>query len=537
MKRSIIFLLLLILSSTNASHAQRKGDIVILYDNDVHCAINGYAKMSALKQEYLQKTPYVAVVSAGDFIQGAAIGSFSKGEYPLRVMLKVGYDAVALGNHEFDYGVDHIVDLCRRMTPPLVCCNFYDRQGKPLFKPYIIKQFGRRKVAFIGITTPNTTRTATPTFFKDSLGESIYSFCRDSFYTHIQHQIDHARKDGANTVVLLCHLGVNDEDIPYTSPLLIANTHGADVVIDGHSHSYIPGKWINDRLGKPVLLTSSSSSFSNIGQVIIPKRKRGVIRSALLSLKQYDKIDSSTADIILQVNDEQGIIGNRKIGSSLVSLPAKNEHNDWIVRGFEVPLGNFCADAFRVVSGSDIAMVNGGSIRATIPEGDITYNNLLNVLPYNNMVCKGEISGQQLLDVLEFSASQLPGTFGGYLHVSGLTYTIDTSIASPVVFNSQGQYDHVEGQRRVSDVKLVRYGSSHDTISIEPIMPDSYYTIACIEYIALSHGDGNTAMQLRHIEKLHQSDMEMLEHFITHYLPNQTIPASYATPSLSVRVK
>jgi len=535
MERLTILFTILLLSFLPCSIAQKKGDIVILYDNDVHCAIDGYAKISALRIDNLDKTPFVAVVSGGDYIQGAAIGSFSKGEYPLRVMTHVGYDAVALGNHEFDYGVDHLIEMYRKMDPPFVCCNFIDTTGSLLFRPYIIKRFGRRNVAFIGITTPNTTRTATPSFFYDKQGRPIYTFCRDNFYTHVQSQINQARKEGADYIVLLCHLGINDEDIPFTSPLLIANTYGADIVIDGHSHSYIPGQWIDNCEGKPVLLTSSSSSFSNIGKVIIPKR--GKISSELIPLKQYNKADSASLNIITQVKSEQGIIGNRTIGSSMVTLPTKDENNDWIVRGYEASIGNFCADAFRVVSGSDIAMVNGGSIRASIEKGDITYNNLLNVLPYNNMVCKGMISGQQLLDVLEFSVSQLPGTFGGFLHVSGLSYSVDTSITSPVVFNNQGQYDHIEGVRRVRDVKIIRYNPDQSIRSIEPVDPDSSYSLSCIEYIALSHGDGNTAMQLQNIEKTHQSDLEMLEHYIIYHLPDQVIPSSYSQPSGTLLIK
>ena len=478
----ILAALVILVCSVACQRGHRNPDkpqspVVILYDNDVHCAVEGYAAMAALKKEMAGKTPYVATVSCGDFAQGEIVGTLTEGEAIIEIMNEVEYDFVALGNHEFDFGMEQHLNLTQKLNSQVLCANFTSiPTNKGIYRPYGIKKYGETDIAFIGIATPATATSVSPKTFHDSEGNTIYSFQPKTLFVKVQQIVDEVRRKGADYVVVLSHLGDSKEGEDPTSLELIANTAGIDAVLDGHSHSTIPCDRILNKDGEEVVLSSSGYCFQNIG-VLTLSTEGGF--SARLVETASARVDSAV--LALVNNMKQGALeaGSRVIGHSKITMNALDTDKEWLVREREMPIGNFCADAFRVVLDTDIAMINGGGIRADLKAGDISYNTLLSVFPFNNTACKAAITGQQLLDALEVSVMALPQRAGSFMQVSGLRFKVDASVPSPAVKDSEGLFSHIgAGKRRVSDV-LVLDKTSKQYI---PVEPSRTYTLGGINY-------------------------------------------------------
>ena len=487
----IFIILVLLAGSTGCQRGNRVPDkpqspVVILYDNDVHCAVEGYAAMAALKGEMAAQTPYVATVSCGDFAQGDIVGTLTEGEAIVDIMNRVGYDFVALGNHEFDFGMEQHLNLTGELNSQVLCANFTSLPGdKRIYKPYGTLKYGKTDIAFIGIATPATATSVSPKTFWDADGNTIYSFQPQTLFASVQKLVDEARRKGADYVVVLSHLGDSKEGDYPTSLEFIANTTGIDAVLDGHSHSTIPCNKVLNKEGKDVVLSSSGYCFENIG--ILTLSTDGEFSSQLVKSSSVGA-DSAVLALVNNIKQEALAAGNRVIGHSEITMNALDTDMEWLVREKEMPIGNFCADAFRVVLDTDIAMINGGGIRAGIKAGDISYNTLLSVFPFNNTACKAAITGQQLLDALEMSVMTLPQRAGGFMQVSGIRFTVDTSVSSPVIKDSEGLFSHVgEGKRRVSDVMVLDKESKRYI----PLEPSRTYTLGGISYnIANMGSDG-----------------------------------------------
>ena len=253
---SIIICILMFIGVTPISACKpttidnRSDNIVILYENDVHCAIDGYSKLSAMKKDLTNKYDHVGVVSSGDFVQGGTIGAVSKGEYIINLMNLVGYDALTLGNHEFDYQLPRLSELVQKMNTKPVSCNFYKiGEKESYFKPYNIVSYGDIDIAYIGITTPETISSSTPSQFQNDKGEVIYSFSSNNLYETVQKSIDAAENDGADYVIALSRIGYTEDEGIMDITDIIANTDGLDVVLDAHSHSIIEEKSVKDKNG------------------------------------------------------------------------------------------------------------------------------------------------------------------------------------------------------------------------------------------------------------------------------------------------
>ncbi|MDO4948602.1 MAG: bifunctional UDP-sugar hydrolase/5'-nucleotidase [Bacteroidales bacterium] len=490
-----------------------QADIVILYDNDPHCAVEGYACMAALKADYLDRGYEVAVTSSGDFAQGGSMGASSHGEYIVQLMNLVGYDAVTLGNHEFDYGMSQLRKLCGMLRADVVDCNLYDIQtNQRVFKPYTIKQLGHTKVAFVGVSTPDTYYSSTPTYFKDSSGRLRYGFCADSLCAVVQHSIDAAHIEGADYVVLLSHLG-DDPAAGIISPQLIAGIVGCDVVLDGHAHSVIEQREIADKAGHPVILTSTGTKFANIGQLTITPQGR--LTTRLVSVKESGGKDAATQACIDSLKEAFTLMSGRIVGYSKVKLRINDEHGERLVRRRETNLGDFLTDAFRTVTGADIAFMNGGSIRADIEEGAVTFKDLFEVFPFESHVCVAELTGKLLLEALEHSVSFYPEEFGGFQQVSGLRFEFDSSL-----------------KPRVRSVQVL----NRQTHAFEPLNPDKTYTLAHHDYHLKKYGNGfEMFSKARIIADETMLDTDVLEQYIGHYL-NDTIDAVYAQPQQRIAI-
>ena len=387
-----------------SASVSKSDDIIILYENDVHCSIDGYSKLSAMKKELLETHEYVGVVSGGDYIQGNSLGVISKGEYAVQIMNLIGYDAVTLGNHEFDYRFDRLLELVDMMETKPISCNF-QRVGDAgsYFDPYTIVSYGDVDVAYVGITTPTTITTASPAQFKDEDGNYLYTFHPTDLYEVVQASIDAAKGAGADYVIAVSHVGYADDaiygDIEDIEDL-IRNTEGFDAVLDAHSHTVIEGMKMTDKGGNEVLLSSTGTKLEYIGKLTVSD---GTLTTELIATAEYEKTDPILDAYIQQVYSEYGTLAEHKVAASEVNLIVKDENGNRLVRNTETNLGDLCADAYRYVVGADIGFLNGGGLRADILSGDVSYSDLLNVFPFNNTVVLAEVSGQTLKDMMEMA--------------------------------------------------------------------------------------------------------------------------------------
>ena len=510
-KRILAVLLVLVLAlglmGTGAFAAE--GDIVILHTNDVHCGLHdglGYDGLAAYMKEMEAEygADNVTLIDAGDAVQGAAIGTLSEGEYLIDIMNYLGYDFLVPGNHEFDYkGVPRLLELDAMSDVGYYACNFIDLQtGEPVFDAYKLITYGETTVAYVGICTPETFTKSTPAYFQDEDGNFIYSFCEGNngqdLYDAVQKAIDDAKAEGADYVIAVGHLGDSEESAPWRSEDVIANVSGLSAFIDGHSHSTVSGKAVTDKDGNTVLLNQTGTELAAIGKIVLSAD--GSVTAELIT--GYTEKDPETTEFIAGIEAEYEDLTNEVVANTDIALTTMGADGNRAVRNKETNLGDLCADSIRYAVDSDIAILGGGGIRADLPvdhtdpesenyiagakAGDITYGDILAVHPYNNSLCSAEITGAQLLDVLEMSCFATPGESGGFMQVSGLTFTIDTSVPTPVVTDEKGQFVEIpEGAaRRVSDVM----------VNGEPLDLDKTYTLGSTGYYLKEAGDGFTML-------------------------------------------
>ena len=528
---SCLLALALLLSGLTAFAEETAAkDVVVLYTNDVHCGIDeniGYAGLAAYKKAFAKAGYDVLLVDNGDAIQGGPVGTLSKGEYIIDIMNEVGYDVATIGNHEFDYGMDQFMALREKAKFPYVSANFTDLEGKPILDPFVIKEAGGRKIAFVGASTPETFTKSTPTYFQNEKGEYIYDFCEGEdgkrLYAAVQKAVDDAREAGAEYVVVLAHLGIDGSSVPYTSSDLIVNTNGIDAVLDGHSHSTIEQEVVKNKDGEEVLLTSTGTKLAAVGALTIAADGTLSTRLHTESIFQDDETTAFVEGIKAQYGETLAkVVASSQVDLIVNDLTAVDSEGKpiRIIRSQETNLGDLCADAYRLVSGADIGVVNGGGIRAAIPAGDITFEQIINVHPFGNAMCVVEATGQQILDALEKSVSKLPDENGGFLHVSGLTFTVDMSVPSTVVVDDKGNFVEVSGERRVKDVK----------VGGEDLDPAKTYTLASHNYMLKSGGDGfNMFINDKLLQDEVMLDNQVLITYITENLGG-VIGEEYAEP-------
>lgn len=481
-------------ASEEAAPADNSGKIVILHTNDVHCGIDqttkddaitgiGYAGVAAYKAE--TEAAYgadnVTLVDAGDAIQGGPIGTLTKGSAIVEIMNKVGYDLAIPGNHEFDYGMDNFLSLAKdKAEYTYICSNFTDLDGKAVFDAYKVLTYGDVKIAYVGIDTPETFVKSTPTYFQNDKGEYIYSFQQGNdgkdLYDAVQNAVDAAKAEGADYVVALGHLGDDGSTEVWKAQTVIANTTGIDVFIDGHSHEQIE-KTVSNKDGEDVVWAQTGTKLAAIGKVVIDTQT-GEITNELVT--GYDKQDETVAAFVKEKNDAFEEELKKVVAKSEVTLTVNDADGKRLVRSGETNLGDLCADAYRVMLGADVAFVNGGGVRADIAEGDITYEDIINVHPFGNEACLVETTGQDILDALEFGARSYPDENGGFLQVSGLSYTIDASIPSSATTNDENEFTGVDGAYRVTDVM----------VGDQPLDVNKTYTLASHNYMLKNGGDG-----------------------------------------------
>ena len=497
---TVILMLSMAVCSAAEERAEKNGDIYILFTSDVHCGIDkgfGYAGLQQVRDTLEAQGYETILVDDGDAIQGEPIGTLSEGEAIIDLMNDLKYDVAIPGNHEFDYGMPRFLELVEKADFPYISCNF-TYQDELVFEPYLIKEAAGKKIGFVGVTTPLTITASTPVYFQDENGEYVYGFMSDDtgerVYQAVQSAVDAAREEGADYVYVIGHMGNGAEFKPWTYADVISHTDGIDVFLDGHSHDtdqvIMKNKDGEDVPRSAVGTKMACIGYSHIsaeGDIVetgiwswpnktsapelldIHNEIRDRVDEAQQELaEELDKVVASTA-VTLTINDPEAVDSSGN--------PVR------MIRRAETNLGDLCADAARDQSGADIAFVNGGSIRVSIEKGDITFGNILAVHPFGSMLCVLEVTGQQILDALEWSCRSVPDENGGFNQVSGLTFEINSAIDSPCKADKDGMCTGIEGERRVQNVM----------VGGEALDPEKTYTLAGYDYQLRQQGDGYTA--------------------------------------------
>ena len=481
-----------------------KSDVTILYTNDVHTYIDKqspkltYAAIADLKQSYQDAGKDVLLVDAGDHVQGTAYGSMDEGASIIKLMNAAGYDVATPGNHEFDYGMDRAKAIMKEADFPYLSCNWVDLRTTLRVLPSV-KVFvrGGRRIAFVGVTTPETFTKSTPAYFMDKAQRKyIYDIQGGEdgkkLYDAVQKAIDKA-KLLADVVIGLGHLGVDPSSSPWTSEEVIAHTSGFDAFIDGHSHTVMENKQVQDASGKAVTLTQTGSYFANVGEMTIAAD--GTITTKLIPT--HEGMDAGIAAMQTGwVNTVDDMLGEKiAVGDSdfYVSDPATGKRR---IRSAETNLGDFVADGIYTYFNEveklhcDLAIMNGGGIRADVPAGDWTFKTCKQVSPFGNVACLMSVTGKQIQDALEFAArfaGEGGKENGGFLQVAGATYEIHTNIPNTVQTDEKNVWiGSATGTPRVQNVKIYDKASG----SYLPLDPGATYALAGMNYTLRNLGDG-----------------------------------------------
>lgn len=463
MKKGLFSLLGIVLLTGCATHRvvnqpEAERSIVIIYDNDVHCNLDGYSLMAGFR-DAISDTSYVAMVSSGDYLQGGTAGAISHGEYVAAVMHSAHYDAVTLGNHEFDFGTESMFKLLKSIGAPVTSANLRDMNDNFVFEPYILREFGKRKVAFIGATTPTALYTESYSFFdKDDVQH--YHLSEKNLYERVQEQVDAARAAGADYVVVLSHVGNEPNDLNVCSRDMAAATHGIDVILDAHSHDVVPHEYVNGTDGKPVIITQTGTKFQHVGRLII--MPNGQITTKLTPISQLTRHNPEVKHVTDSINALATAQIQRPICQCDVKLSILDEEGRQAVRCSETNAGDLVADAFRAITGADIAITNGGGIRTEAGPGRLNYGDIVALLPYDNYVSIIEIKGQKLVDLLKACTQFLPALNGDFPQVSGLKFTIHVGAEQPitdvmVLDKETGEYQPLDLERTY-DLATTDYG-------------------------------------------------------------------------------
>ena len=484
-------------SVTEEKPTEKTGDITILFTSDIHCGVKegfGVVGLQQIRETLEKNGAETLLVDDGDAVQGDALGTITKGRAIITLMNDLHYDVVIPGNHEFGYGMDEFFELVDMAEFPYISCNF-NKQGEFPFDPYVIKEAAGKKIAFIGVTTPESLTSTDPKAFMDEDGNVVYDFLQgengDKFIEAIQKNIDEVRAQGVDYVILMAHLGNAEKDAPYNFQTVIERTSGLNAVFDGHTHD-TDLVIMNDKDGNQVVRAAPGTKMQDIGYMRISGE------DGSFECGQYIWSNETAAADLFGITNEMSeplkkifadldettktVIAKTEVNLTIHDPKLKNSDGNpkRIVRMRETNFGDLAADAIRIQTGAEIGWINGGGVRKTINAGDVTFGDILEVFPFSNQLCVSELTGAQIRDALEWGVRQLPGENGGFLQVSGMSYEVDASIPSSCVVDTDGNFGGVNGKYRVHDIK----------VGDEPLDLNKTYHVACIDYILKSGGDG-----------------------------------------------
>ena len=453
------------------------GKTIILHSNDVHGAIEGYAYIPTLRNWfYAQGAEKVIVVDAGDFSQGTTYVSSSKGYTAIEMMNAAGYDVVTLGNHEFDFGYEQLINNVKDAKFAVITANvLLSDNASILPASKIIETENGMKIAFVGLETPETATKVNPALIKE-----IHFTAFEELYTCAQAAIDAVREE-ADIVIGLWHLGVDAESAynGYRSIDVLAKVTGVDFVIDGHSHTVMTAGENGEAI------QSTGTKFANIGVLVIDNETKAIEDNFLVSTAGITPDDEVAAKAKVIINDVNAKYGAVFATTEVELNGAKAPGN----RTEETNLGDLITDAmvWSVVKEGGLAqpesrvigITNGGGIRATIPAGDITMNNINTVLPFGNTVAVIYVTGDELLEVLEASTFCTPESIGGYPQTSGIKWTLDTTKAF-----SQGDVYTLDGKESSYFAPASIQRVTIESINGEAFDPAAIYAVVTNNFCA-----------------------------------------------------
>ena len=399
---------------------QPERSIVVLFETDVHCQIDGYPYLCGVRDITAADTAHVAVVSCGDFMQGGQAGSLTRGQAVIDIMKNMHYDAVSLGGHEFDYELEHDMQLLGQLDCPITSANILDgKSGQPLFKPYVIRQYGRRKVAYVGVTSPMT-GIYNEAWLKGPDGKMALDFDPKNLYRRVQQAADDARSEGADYVIVLSQLGNVTDDYGISAPQLIAYTRHIDAVLDGRTHQSVSQLKLLNADGDTVTYCQGGKRFDCIGKLVIDPD--GGISTSLLPTTKAMFRDPAVAQVVDSVKALYSGSADAYVGRSLVELKRPKAY----VPGTPgcINNGNLIVDALRWYSGADVGWINTGSMSNDIPAGELTRADIRDMVPYENYIVTLNVTGKVLEQFIHAVLKNLDPVNGTPTPVSGLRISI-----------------------------------------------------------------------------------------------------------------
>ena len=479
------------------------GKVVILHTNDTHGAdldeegtSFGMAGVAQLKKDFEAAGADVLLVSAGDSIMGKPLVSADQGKSAIEFMNAAGYDAMTVGNHELDFGIDNLKALAKDADFPILCADMTtEADGKTVFDSNKIFEIGGVKVGVFGLATPETLTKA------DASKMPGITFPQtDKLYAVAQAQVDELNKAGADLIVCLGHLGIDDESIGNRSIDVCEHVDGIDLFIDGHSHSTtadIIAKVGDTNVVNGAKIVSTGTALANVG-VVIYDQETGTLTDELVPAASYTKTDADVAKLVDDRNTAVDKVYGEKIATTEVDLNGSRSGGaatDPVtkaemtfpegegVRTTETNLGDFAADAIlwqaRQTLGEenvDAALTNGGGIREALAKGDISKKSLLAVFPFGNTVATIDVTGAQLLEALEAATCTTPEAIGAFPQVSGIEFTLNTGV--PYVNGTQyANSTYYAPANPGSRVTI-------STVNGEAFDPAATYTIATNDFTA-----------------------------------------------------
>ena len=433
-------------------------NIAVLYSGDINGGVDsniGLAGMAAYANEMKTKSRYVELVDVGNAVSGSVLASTSKGEYVVEALNAAGYTTAVPGAGEFSYGVSRLVTgLSKTASYQYVSCNFTSTiTGDTVFKPYRIAAYGDTKVAYVGISDPDI-MASYESYFKNSDGTYAYSFADGNdgkeLYAAVQSAVDKAKGEGAQYIIALGSLR-DTNDAAYTAKSIIENTSGINAFINSNSGKALSGEQVRTKDGLDALLTSPGAGTKNIG-VLTLSASDTTVSTQLIS--SYKLKDIKTKDAIDTLTKEYSGDLNEAFATTSSRLAATNGSGVRIVESSETNLGDLAADAYRTVTGADIAFVEASEIKADIAVGGMSYNDVMRALPGNKNISVAKVSGFDLLDALEMSARLYPNKNSGFLQVSGLTFDIQETVIPSVTVDGLGSFVSVDDDYRVTNVMI-----------------------------------------------------------------------------------
>ena len=445
-------------AAETAGTAGLNDNVVVLYSGDINGGVDaniGLAGMAAYANEMKTKSKYVELVDVGNAVSGSVLASISKGEYVAEALNVAGYSIAVPGAGEFVYGVSRLVTgLTKTADYRYVSCNFTNTAtGNTVFSPYKMVTYGETKVAYVGISDPDI-MASYESYFKNSDGTYAYSFAEgnngNDLYAAVQLAIDKAKEEGAQYIIALGSLR-DSQDPAYTAKSIIENTSGISAFINSNSGKAVSGEQVKTKDGMYALLTAPGDGTKSIGVLTLSASDK-TVSSRLIS--SYKLKDIKTKDAIDALTKEYSGDLNEAFATTSSRLAATNGSGVRIVESSETNLGDLAADAYRTVTGADIAFVEASEIKADIAVGGMSYNDVMRALPGNKNISVAKVSGFDLLDALEMSARLYPNRNSGFLQVSGLTFDIQETVIPSVTVDGLGNFISVDDDYRVTNVMI-----------------------------------------------------------------------------------